>query len=293
MSITCDRCQNIDSIIEYNGELVCCKCGLVYQERVIADEYETYEGEENQIKRIGPPEKPEQAREPGTILIIKEKGTKKIIKTYQKRSKIDRNNFRIQKYLESAGICQNLIDATQLLYEELAPNKNMQGRNFKHIIAALYYYALRIKNKAQSFKEVAKQFPSLTERQIKKAFSNIKWHIADQNDEDRMVKIEKNLIQLHIGGILEKCVAKKLSFEIIENINDKALLEGKSPNTVAGLSLSLSYKLLNDNSGNDEDFYRTFSSKATIIKAFEEIKCDLDKIVPQKYSDKINEIKFI
>ena len=293
MSITCDRCQNIDSIIEYKGELVCCKCGLVYQEGMIADEYETYEGEENQIKRVGSPEKPEQAREPGTKLIIKEKGTNKIIITYQKRSKIERNNFRIQKYLESAGVCQNLIETTKSLYEELAPNKNMQGRNFKHIIAALYYYALRIKNIAQSFKEVAKQFPSLTERQIKKAFSNIKWHISDQNDEDRMVKIEKNLIHLHIGGILEKCDAKKLSFEIIENINDKALLEGKSPNTVAGISLSLSYKLLNDNSGNDEDFYRTFSSKATIIKAFEEIKCDLDKIVPQKYSDKINEIKFV
>jgi transcription initiation factor TFIIIB Brf1 subunit/transcription initiation factor TFIIB len=260
---------------------------------MIAGEYETYEGEENQIKRVGSPEKPEQAREPGTKLIIKEKGTNKIIITYQKRSKIERNNFRIQKYLESAGVCQNLIETTKSLYEELAPNKNMQGRNFKHIIAALYYYALRIKNNAQSYKEVAKQFPSLTERQIKKAFSNIKWHIADQNDEDRMVKIEKNLIHLHIGGILEKCDAKKLSFEIIENINDKTLLEGKSPNTVAGLSLSLSYKLLNDNSGNDEDFYRTFSSKATIIKAFEEIKCDLDKIVPQKYSDKINEIKFV
>ena len=82
-----------------------------------------------------------------------------------------------------------------------------------------------------------------------------------------------------------------LCFEIIKNINDNALLEGKSPNTVAGLSLSLSYKLLSDNSDNDEDFYQTFSNKATIQKAFEEIKCDLDKIIPQKYSDKIDGIK--
>ena len=108
-----------------------------------------------------------------------------------------------------------------------------------------------------------------------------------------MIEIEKNLIRIYIGGIIEKYDAKMLSFEIIKNINDNALLEGKSPNTVAGLSLSLSYKLLNDNSDNDEDFYQAFSNKATIIKAFEEIKCDLDKIVPQKYSNKINEIKFV
>ena len=65
MSTTCDKCQAIDSIIENEGELVCCKCGLVYSERMIADEYETYAGEENQIKRVGHPEKPEEAREPG------------------------------------------------------------------------------------------------------------------------------------------------------------------------------------------------------------------------------------
>ena len=108
-----------------------------------------------------------------------------------------------------------------------------------------------------------------------------------------MIKIEKNLIRIHIGGIIEKYDAKMLSFEIIKNINDNALLEGKSPNTVAGLSLSLSYKLFGDNSYNDEDFYQTFSNKVTIIKAFEEIKYDLDKIIPQKYSNKINEIKFV
>ena len=146
---------------------------------------------------------------------------------------------------------------------------------------------------AQSYKEVAKQFPSLTERQIKKAFYNIKWDIAEENDEDKMIKIEQNLIRIHIGGIIEKYDAKMLSFEIIKNINDQALLEGKSPNTVAGLSLSLSYKLLSDNSDNDEDFYQAFSNKVAIIKSFEEIKNELDKIVPQKYSDKIKEIKFI
>lgn len=293
MSTTCDKCQAIDSIIENEGELVCCKCGLVYSERMIADEYETYAGEENQIKRVGPPEKPEEAREHGTNLIIKEYGTKKIIRTYLKRTKIERNTFRIQKYLESAGVRQNLIETTKSLYEEMAPNKNMQGRNFNHIIAALYYYALRVKNMAQSYKEVSRQFPSLTERQIRKAFNDIKWHIASQTDEDKMIKIEKNLIQMYIGGNTEKYDAKMLSYEIIKNINDNALLEGKSPNTVAGLSLSLSYKLLSDNSDNDEDFYHVFSNKATIIKAFEEIKCDLNKIVPQKYSDKIYQIKMV
>lgn len=85
-----------------------------------------------------------------------------------------------------------------------------------------------------------------------------------------------------------------LSYEILKNINDQALLEGKSPNTVAGLSLLLSFKLSNDNFDNDnekDEIYHAFSNKASIAKAFEDIKEDLDKIIPQKYSDKIEGIK--
>ena len=239
MITICKNFQAIDSIFEYEGEIVCHKCGLVYAENVIADEYETYDGEENQIRRVGPPETLEQAKEPSTTLIVKEKGVKKIIRTYRNRTKIERNSYRIQNYLANAGVMDNLIKDTISLYKSLASNKNMQGRNFNHIIAALYYYALRIKNMAQSYKEVSRQFPSLTERQIRKAFNDIKWHIASQTDEDKMIKIEKNLIQMYIGGNIEKYDAKMLSYEIIKNINDNALLEGKSPNTVAGLSLSL------------------------------------------------------
>ena len=297
MSTIFDKCKAIDSIIENEGEMVCRECGLVYAENIIADEYETYDGEENQIRRVGPPERPEQLKNPGTILTIKEKGGKKIVRNYQNRSKIERNSYRIKKYLTNSEVSQNLIETTITLYNDIAPNKNMQGRNFNHIIAALYYYALRLNKMARSFKEVAKQFPSITERQIRKAFNSIKCHISGKNDEDQdkdqFTKIEQNLVQMYIGGIIEKCDAKELCFEIIKNINDNALLEGKSPLTVAGLSLLLSYKLLNDNSDDDIDFYQTFSNKASTMNSLEEIKNDLDKIIPQKYSDKIDEIKKI
>ena len=81
---------------------------------------------------MGPPEKPEQEREPGTTL--KENERKKIIKVYQKRTKIGRNIYRIQIYLESADVSSNLIETTKSLYKKMAPNKNMQGRNYYHII---------------------------------------------------------------------------------------------------------------------------------------------------------------
>ena len=291
----CEKCKNINSIIEdyINGIIVCTKCGLVYEENMIVDEYEkrTFEGEDNEIKRVGPPTRPEQEGELGTTLIIREKGHTKVIKTYTKKSKIYKNFYRIDRLLSKAGEYQNIIERTKTLYEQLAEKKNMQGRNLNHIIVALYYYALRIEQIPKSYKEVAKMFPFMTERQIKKAFTSIEREIVECESEEDIIEKEKNYIQFYIGGNKEKYDAKLLAYQIIENINKNAILEGKSPNTVAGLSLQLSYKLLSDNSDNSEDFFSTFSVKNTLNKAYIEAKPHLDKIIPSTFSNKIEELK--
>ena len=69
------------------------------------------------------------------------------------------------------------------------------------------------------------------------------------------------------------------------------MLEGKSPTTIAGLSLMLSYKLLNDNSDNMKKFFSTFATKATLKRTFKEISNQLDQVIPNEYFDKIEEIK--
>ena len=167
----------------------------------------------------------------------------------------------------------------------------MQGRNINHIIIALYYYACRKENMAKSFKDVVKMFPSITERQLKKSFNWVKREIVDYEDENELIKIEKNFVYLYIGDGMEKFDLRQLSYKIIENINKSAVLEGKSPNTIAGLSLILSYKLLNDNSDDFKDFFSTFSTKNTLIKSFEEINNQLEKVIPNEYLNKIKEQK--
>ena len=295
MSTICENCNNKDSIIEdySSGELVCNKCGLVYAENMIADEYEkrTFESDDNEIKRVGPPERPDQLGQPGTTLIIRENGKKKIIKTYTKQTRIAKNHYRIYKLLSLSDVKENFIEQTKILYDKLAPKMNMQGRNLRHIIIALYYYACRKSNMAKGLKEVSKMFPSVTERQIKKAFNSIKSHIVEYDDEDELIQIEKNYIQSYIGGNIQKYDIKMTSYKILENINKNSIFEGKNPNTIAGLSLLLSYKLFNDNSDNFEDFFSTFASRATLKKYFEEIKPYLDKIIPEEHHGSIESIK--
>ena len=295
MNGLCEYCKKEDYLMEdyVKGIIVCTFCGTVCQEHIIADEYEkrTFESDDHEIKRVGLPSRPEQEFEPENYLLIRKDGYTQKRMMYTNKSKINKNCYKIYKLLSSKDVKENLIHITQELYKKLAKTKNMQGRNLNHIIIALYYYACRKENMAKSFKDVVKMFPFITERQLKRSFKWIEGEIVEYEGEDELIKIEKNFVYLYLGPDIEKNHLRELSYKIIENINKSAVLEGKSPNTIAGLSLILSYKLLNDNSDDFKDFFSTFSSKCTLIKSFEEIKNQLEKVIPNEYFDKINEIK--
>ena len=102
---------------------------------------------------------------------------------------------------------------------------------------------------------------------MKRAFNDIKGDVVDYDNEDELISMEKNFINLYTERDESKYEAKMLSYKIIKNINDKAILEGKSPITVAGLSLMLSYKLLNDNSDDFKDFFGNFCHQSYIKKS--------------------------
>ena len=267
MSTQCQNCKSLDSLIEdiNEGAIICSKCGLVYQENVAIDECD-YDYEHFKIKEK----------------------KKRVKKTHKRPNRIDSKVARIRNKLRNAGVSGKLIETTLSLYYSIIPKK--PKINIEHIIAALYYYALLINKIPQNYKQVAKTFSPVTERQIKKAFNKIKHFFNDIKDEDELILREKNLIQLYLGGNVDKYDAKMLSFEIIKNINDNSLLASKTPNTVAGLALLLAYKLLNSTSDINKEFYSAFSNKVTISKSFEKIKKDLEKIIPKKYSDKIKEL---
>ena len=289
----CENCKVKGSIImNYDVEqLVCNNCGLVCDKKIIADEDEkrTFENDEgdNQIHRVGPPVNQAYGNECGTDLIIRINGKTKYVKGYSKFSKIQKNFIRIHKLLSSADVEKKLIEQTKELYDKIAKTKNMQGRKINHIILGIFYYVCRKEKCAKTIKEIALMF-NVTERVIKKAFNNIKSDIVEpKTNDDEINETEKNYIRTFIGGNIGKYDLKMLSFEIVENINKNNLLEGKSPKTIAGLALFLSYKLLSDNLDDKMEFYSKFCNRNTLKKSYDEIKTFLNIIIPQKYADKI------
>ena len=294
MSVACKYGTNHDIVEDYaNGIIMCTKCKKIISDYLIDEQYEKrkFESDNHEIQRVGPASSPEQESEAGNFLIIKENGHTQKRVIHPQQSRIHKNSIRIHKLLSKARVSPNLIEKIKEEYKELDKIKNFQGTNLDHIIIALYYYVSRKEKNAISIKDVAKMFPSYTERQISKAFNWFKGDVVEYDDEDELITEEKNFIQYYIGRDVAKCKAKMLSYKIIEKINNNAMLEGKSPTTDAGLSLMLSYKLLSDNSDNMKKFFITFATKATLKRTFKEISNQLDQVIPNEYFDKIEEIK--
>ena len=287
---TCGNCDAINSIIEdpKSGQLVCDNCGCVYEEGLVADEYEkrTFHDDngDNQIQRVS---MPTIGNNMGVNTLIRENGKTKFIRNYLKIDKFDRNKIKIQKLLQRAQVEQSFIEKTKTLYLQMAKDKNMQGRNIKHIIIGIYYYVCRKSNMAKTIKEISDMF-NVSERIIKRAFNSIKKDIVEPSvDENEMLNIENNFIRTFLNANYPNSKINELASELLGNINKTSILEGKNPKTISGIALYIAFKLM-DEKIDESPFYQKFSNKNTLRRSYEEIKNYLDQIIPMNFMEKAN-----
>lgn len=287
---TCGNCDAINSIIEdpKSGQLVCDNCGCVYEEGLVADEYEkrTFHDDngDNQIQRVS---MPTIGNNMGVNTLIRENGKTKFIRNYVKIDKFDRNKIKIQKLLQRAQVEQSFIEKTKTLYLQMAKDKNMQGRNIKHIIIGIYYYVCRKSNMAKTIKEISDMF-NVSERIIKRAFNSIKKDIVEPSvDENEMLNIENNFIRTFLNANYPNSKINELASELLGNINKTSILEGKNPKTISGIALYIAFKLM-DAKIDESPFYQKFSNKNTLRRSYEEIKNYLDQIIPMNFMEKAN-----
>ena len=163
----------------------------------------------------------------------------------------------------------------------------MQGRKMEQIILAIYYHASKKAGYGKTFKQISLMF-NVPERKIKKAYTSIVGFLHDPlENENESNGININLIREFIGEDKSKYKLKICSIKILENIYNNGILEGKSPKTLAGLSLFLSYKLFNDNLYDRKEFHKEFCTEATLMRAYDEVKSYFKMIIPENYHEKL------
>ena len=287
---TCGNCDAINSIIEdpKSGQLVCDNCGCVYEEGLVADEYEkrTFHDDngDNQIQRVS---MPTIGNNMGVNTLIRENGKTKFIRSYLKIDKFDRNKIKIQKLLQRAQVEQSFIEKTKTLYLQMAKDKNMQGMNFKQIILGIYYYVCCKSNMGRTIKEISDMF-GVTERKIKRAFKSIEKDIVEPSiEENEMLNIEESFIGAFLMENNPNYKIKELAYELLRNLNKISIVEGKNPEIISGIALYIAFKLM-DEKIDESLFYQKFPNKKELRKSYKEIKNYLGQIIPMSFMEKAN-----
>lgn len=286
MSDICDYCKEKGTIIsdDESGKYVCQNCGKECEGKIFTDENDrqTFEGNdgENKIQRVAPHVKSDVV---GTTLLVHSNGKTKIYKRRATLNKKQRGSLKVEKLLSSNLVDKSLIEETKTLYLKVIESLKMQGRKIKPIILGIFYYVCRKAQSAKTIKQISLMF-KVKERYIKRGFNTIKSIIVGPANKEEEMKIQvENHITTYLKG-KNKPEAKNISFQISKNIIKMGLLEGKSPRTLAGMSLFLSYKLLKDNFNDEIEFYQFFSNKGTLKKSFDEIRNSLNQILPEKFA---------
>ena len=304
----CPRCQAKDSQVTdiRNGEIVCQNCGLVFEERIIDDTYEkrNFNNENGGNKgesRIGGPMKAGEGNNLGTSSVFYDKnGHARKARTGNgtySQTPIERNFDEIDKFLGNQGIKKSLIEETKNICDQVTKVLKMKGRNFNTMICAMYFIASRKLGMSKSFKEIEKIF-GIEEKKIKKAYNYIKTVVVNSISPEELNETIYNYIRtfcdsygsLNENGTRKNNELNRLASIVAKNINETSLLEGRNTKTITGLSLLIAYNLVESEEITKTLICKEFGTENTMHTAFEKIKNYLDKIIPQEYKSKINNL---
>jgi transcription initiation factor TFIIIB Brf1 subunit/transcription initiation factor TFIIB len=293
----CPRCGAENSKVEdrINGEIVCNNCGKVYEERTVDETYEkrNFGSDSNGNKgesRVGGPIKASEGNNLGNNLIIFDKnGLPQKIKSTgtHHQTQLERNFEEIDKILGNKEISTSLREETKEIYQEVTKQSlKMKGRNFKHMVCAMYFIACRKKNTPKSFKDISKIF-GYEEKRIKKAYNYIKSVVVKSVSPEEMNETIFSYIRSFCEVNNENFDFRQLAKTIAKNINESCLLEGRNTRTITGISILIASKLIQPQHIDKASIIQEYATENTLDTVFQKIRGDLNKIIPEKYHSKI------
>ena len=292
----CRRCGAVNSKIvnPVSGEEVCDNCGLVYEDKIIDETYEKRNfSQENSggnrgTSRVGGPLKATDTL--GTNIVFQSGNFQKLrTNTINCKTSKERGFEEISNFLGGKEIPQMMIEETKKIYDEVTKDKKMKGRNMKYVIAAMYFIACRTNGLSKSFKDIA-QILSLEEKKIKKSYNFIKRIVAQTVLPDEFNNIVKNYIKQFCEENRVDKKVENLACEIATRINNSNVLDGRSPQTISGFSLSLAIKLIPENKITLKDICIKFAKEKTLDNVNQKVKNNLETFIPEEYHDKLAQL---
>lgn len=297
----CKSCGGISTIISdfSNGNIVCKKCGTIFEERAIdeTNENRNFSNEQSmqggkESSRLGGVINSNLGEENYTVGLQSRNNNE--INRIQHRNinnsnnSHQRTNKRVDEMCDTLSYSNKVKEKAKELISKVEEKKKLKGRNLDCVIAAVIYKVFKNLDMPKSLDEISNNF-NLQKKSVSKCFNAIKNIINDSSDRKPV-----NIIGL-VENFNEKLKVEKemknLSIEICDKVCKLGVIEGRNPVTIASACILIANNLLQKNLTKKNICEQTKTTENTLKKAYNQLVQFKDSIVPENYKDKIN--KFI
>jgi transcription initiation factor TFIIB len=287
----CTDCGETQNIIEdyRSGFNVCGRCGCVVGNRII-DESSEWRSFSDSNKadpcRTGSVSNPFLDTEqldtmissvPGTTSYNLQKIQLKTAMRGPERSLKHGINL-ITAYCERANITKTVIDRACHIFKIVDEKKLLKGKNIEGVVGACIYIACRLESCPRTFKEVS-IITSVQKREIGRSFKLISPHI-----ENLTVMSTKDIVARFCSDLKLNIKIQNLAFSISQNVQEKGILAGKSPDSIAAAIIYMVTNLIPEEKKVQKDIqYVTNVTDVTIKNTYKDLTGFKNEIIPSGF----------
>ncbi|MFW6040920.1 MAG: transcription initiation factor IIB [Thermoplasmatota archaeon] len=253
----CPECGNTHLTQDYNrGELICDNCGLVIDDHYIdqGPEWRSFDMQQEENRaRTGPPmtemmhdkglstdiDRPDRDSY-GKTISGKKKAQMYRLRKWQRRLRVSGAKERslvsalkeMDRLASSLGLPKNIRSTAAMIYRNAAEKNLIRGRSIINVVAASLYAACRKVGVPRTLDEITES-TSANRKEIGRTYRFLSRELNLQLKPTRPEKfIQRFCNELNVSGKI-----KRLAEQIIEKAEEKELISGKGPTSIAAAAI--------------------------------------------------------
>ena len=295
----CKYCNVPNCIITdfSSGSIVCTNCGVVHEDRIIDEEYESrgfVDENGKSTSRIGSAVNFSYYDDISNSITVVSKKNKRLKNPKNFSNNPIANIFnQAEEIALKLNIPKMIFESSKNILYSLVKENKIKGKNKEYVIAIVFFKVLFMNKIHRSLKDIASRL-NLEMNEMKKTYSSIADYLIDNEKKDQnfsLVQFEGN-VRLILSKLEVSKESKKAIDEIGESIVKSEIFSGKNPGTIASVVIFLVGNMLKDKSISLKQISEYSGIKERTIKQTYTSLMNYTKVIPEKYKGYIKNLRW-
>lgn len=308
----CPECREFPPNLVENfaeGDTVCGSCGIVLDNRVVdtRSEWRTFANDESSTddpSRVGSAANPLfEGSQLETQIAFGDGGARArdLHRAHSKLNTDSNNKYLKEAYGKISAYCSiltlpdDVVHYAQETYKDVHDQKSFKGKNMNNTLAGCLFIASRQTNHPRTFKAITNA-TGVSKKDTGRAFKLIQGFIREKKKADYRSGANGNIIDAGPASTQPSALVEpmclrlklsrriiKISREVAEKLMATAVIAGRSPLSVAAVSVYFACHLMGEPRTPKEIAVVADVSDGTIRTSYKPVAAELDKVIEESW----------